>query len=1396
MSQCIYPLIKKGGGAKLNICCLHPLFVRTQIMFNKILSPMKKLIFLTCLLVTLFPPPKVGNAQLLGKWSIPIGTGNDPVESLELSFFENYIQSNSFVLPGNLVPSGDQIGDGAFDANYDLDFYMVSDYLFYDSENTYWNTGFGNFMTECQIIPRPQFPGEYYIIYGEFTTNKNLDANLYYNHIWFEDDEMQVGQEMDIIIDSHDGTSIAFAVTDYTDQEIRIYNSSRSFSYEIGNTHSAGLRYFLVSKDGIDLNSLTDVITSTSSSFSESDFDAYNLEHKTEANGDHTIAWINQNEATKSTIYFVIDDEEEYYDLNLGRIGGIEFSSMEDDIIYVSCQDSGIVKIDYTTGNYISTVPGSSNFGHTFLQTAPDGNIYGVIDGGHILGRISMTNGSFNSTYFTIPGLLEVSTFRVFDNTNYYILPENHRIYDPLKVTVQTENVTCPDDNDGFAEICVSGGFPCPPPDEYSLTCYGPMGQVSNIVYKPETNCFELSFLVAGTYTYEVTDCLSPPVQGSFEIGQYTYDYGLIVVDSDLNWGDHYNTTARIDTGIFVTAAATLTIDAAHLEFGPNGRIVIDTAAKIVSQNTTYTSLNCEPRKKWKGIEVWGNRSEPQRRYNGSCPQGVLEIRNCVIEHAENGAAIWALESNNWRSSGGIIKAYGSTFLNNTKAVHFIPYQNFQELPPPIGGTILRQNMSYFKHCTFSLDNYYIDSTIFWKHVDLHGVDGIDFTACDFLLDATTGVAPWNNGIASYGSGFTVEADCNQPVVPCPDYHVNPSTFTGFYRGISAHGSDENINTYSVFDSEFQNNTIGVYNIQVNNAVMVDDTFRVGYNGTTDNSDCANVAGSGIEVFYAKGFAIENNFFSKFQGVPSGNYVGIRLDSTRSHADDVYNNKLTGLSVGNLAEGLNRSVEFNDHTGVAYLCNENSFNYYDFHVAENSVIKGAMGTDELPSGNTLSQVGQGVELQFRNDYTQEINYYWYDGDPLQELTLFADFVTEISVSTENTCPDHYGGGTGVGILLTSAEKTTKQQEYNQNIGDYTITLDLFNTLKDGGDTPLMEHEIKTAWPDEMWVLRADLLANSPHLSSKVLKSVADRTDVFPESVQFEIFAANPDEMNYDFLTYLETKAQPMPQYMVDMLWQVGSGTSYKTVLKNQLATYWRNAVQAAQDIIRSELIDSITDLNEIRVWLGNIGGYQVDKQVVSTYIQEGDFSSAQNLLSQMPNTYSLSGDELLAYNDYNALIQMQINLIQEERSICELDSTELATVYLMATQGYGSAKKQAQSILEYAYGQHFYDCPSLPDSIAAKQHQISEFGIAQDAIEVSIKPNPAQTWVVIDYTLPFNAENGLLLVIDITGHVIEKINLDQNNGQAVLDLRHVPAGVYIYRIESSGYSSSGKLVIQ
>jgi len=356
-----------------------------------------------------------------------------------------------------------------------------------------------------------------------------------------------------------------------------------------------------------------------------------------------------------------------------------------------------------------------------------------------------------------------------------------------------------------------------------------------------------------------------------------------------------------------------------------------------------------------------------------------------------------------------------------------------------------------------------------------------------------------------------------------------------------------------------------------------------------------------------------------------------------------------------------------------------------------------------------------------------------------------------------------------------------------------------SSILDVRDTNTELLDIQTAQPDDMWALRDQLLGHSPHLSQEVLREMSDRTDVFPDDILLEILSANPDELKEDtLLLYLEQKDDPLPQYMIDILYQVTNNVSYKTILKRELAEYHAGKTQAAQDIIRSIIHDSVVNVSDYRNWLDNLGGIQADKQIISTYLSEGDTSSAISLLNIIPSLYELEGEELDAFNDYKNLIFMQIVWRQQNRNIFQLDSTEINTLIAYADSSTGSAKAISRNILSYTQDNHYCECMHFNDSTELKIRNTSIIGSLNAAYgpKVTVKPNPAHTWTAFDYILQGEKPTGYIKIINASGKIIEQFSISGKQGQYVWDTRNVKPGLYFYTVSSSGMSKSGKLIIR
>ena len=1369
---------------------------------------MKKNIFISILIILCIGLTQFVNAQLFGKWVLPTVYGGDIHKTYLLSFTETGIDYE--VLTTSLTPPDEfcEIAAGGYNPNYDLNFYVIGDLLCNGNTSSNWiNTSIYGLHPEYQIIKRPQNTNEYYSFFTHKVHHEQTD--LLYNVITYnpETDEATASEAIVIRDDIYTSQYIAFSITDEQNGERYLYASTtrRSSAPAI----DAGLRRWTITAAGVSDETI--IIDGNNSQISEKDFDAYNLEHKIDNIGNTVIAWIHGQKNPYlgwevDQIVVLNNGTPQIFDLDLGRIGGIEFSTFDENILYVSCTNSGIVAINYQTGNITEYLTTNGEYGRTFLQTAPDGHIYAVSNDGEYLGRINMQTGNFEANVFTIPtfGYI-VSTYRIFDNQNYYILPENERQYETLSATVELTDVTCPGWTDGDATIYVSGGTP-----PYSIECTGPGGTIY-FTWDVNQNAFYTNNLAEGIYTYTILDLYENPFPnpppGTFEIKVDNSNFDFkdeafeVIADYEFPNAQYPDDFYRFELGIHISNNAVLTINDSYFEFGWEGRIIIEPGSKLIVNNSTLTYYAlCET--KWQGIEVWGDITKHQFTINGTCYQGYLELKNnSVISFAEVGVALWGEQNQEWLKAGGIVQSNNTNFINNTKAVHFVPYENFH----PYQVDMRMDNLSSFKLDTFDININNVGNNIFYKHADLFGVKGINLHGCTFTNSDVNYVSQCNLGIAAYGAGFDVKSACTQQVAPCPPQYTVTSSFNGFYQAIGAYSSLEYIHTFMVDSALFQNNITGVYVSGVDNAVIINSDFHVGYTQATDAyDDCDAVPlGYGIDIHEAMGFAVEDNEFTKNTGAPTGYYAGIRVLNCPSIHDIIYRNSFNNLSFGNYAEGLNRDDPENDEQGVEYRCNNNSNNVVDFMVTYfdepwDAKIRDLQGNRDTASGNAFSQ-NTSTQWHFKNEGLEVISLYYYPGDQLQvpDLELITEYFVQRIEAPENTCPDHYGGGGH--IDLTFDERQEKELEYAQNLNDYNSTLSLYQSLEDGGNTTAELMDVQTAQPDDMWVLRAQLLGDSPHLTQEVLMATSDRTDVFPDDVLFDILAANPDELKEDTLiSYLENKEDPLPGYMIDILRQLAiSNTTYKTILIEQMADYHAGKTQAAQDIIRSILSDSIVDINDYRNWLDNLGGLEADKQIIASYLNEGDTTSAMSLMNMIPSLYDLQGDELNCFYDYKNLVQMQLNWKLTGKNIFELDSADIAMLEIYASGNSGSARNMAGNILSYAYNYHYCDCIHINDSSYFKSWNNSITGALNKAFgpEISAEPNPASTWAAFNYRMASDKSVGYIIITDLSGNKIQQFMVTGKQGQQVWDTRLVKTGMYFYTLISNGLSKSGKIII-
>lgn len=870
----------------------------------------------------------------------------------------------------------------------------------------------------------------------------------------------------------------------------------------------------------------------------------------------------------------------------------------------------------------------------------------------------------------------------------------------------------------------------------------------------------------------------------------YVYSSTPEYITEETLWGSE----TYIDHDVIVENGGILTIENT-IYMGESTKIIVKPGGRLILDYRAVLTGMCG--NMWQGIEVWGNKNAHQYEDgNGQYAQGYVELNNgATIENAVCALALW--RPNHWSTTGGIVHAEDAVFRNNQRSVNALHYKNTS----PVNGKQTDYN-SWFKRCRFIVDENYLgdEDHVFHKHVDLDHVRGIKFFACDFSVAApSSNISYWTSGIAGYEAGFSVSGMCsNNNIYPCPSY--DNSTFSGFLSAISAvNDGTRTPPTITVTHSSFNNNDFGIYVSNLSNTSVRFCDFNVKRH---DNWLC----GAGIFLENVLNYSVEENALAKTNTF-NGEGYGVVIKNCAVQSK-VYRNQFENLYCGNLAWGRNILMKSsNNYIGLEYGCNTNTGNTFDFYVLGDegvfSGLQSSQGSSLAAARNTFSTNG----YHFYNSGDHRITYYYYNVAGFEDekpLSYNVDKVQIDSTNLTDNCPSNFGNGVDpVSFVLTPAEKYQREQDYYEAYTAYNGLKAVYDSRIDGGNTNNMLYDIASATPSDMWALRTQLLGASPYLSREVLTDASDRDDVFTESVLFEILLSNPDELKKDSLMYhLRNKTNPLPQYMMNILDQVANGTTARTVMQNRMAAYRGEYTRAAGDIIRSLVNDTVLDITELRGWLANMKDFYADRDIIATYVDEGDFTNALTLANMLPSLYGLTGNDLVEHNDYVELLELYRDLYNDDRNIMQLDSTERAQVERIALQGSGYPQAMAQAVLYgtdwESYAENPFDCPTLtlPQGGQRGGYAFTPEDLGKAlGLSISVKPNPATTWAAVDYTLPAKLSKATITVSNALGVTVMSTELNGNQGQKVLDLRGLADGVYLYTIKCGEYVQTGKLVI-
>ena len=570
-----------------------------------------------------------------------------------------------------------------------------------------------------------------------------------------------------------------------------------------------------------------------------------------------------------------------------------------------------------------------------------------------------------------------------------------------------------------------------------------------------------------------------------------------------------------------ICSKSTLIIQS-KVEFVSNGKIIVERGARLILDGGILTNA-CE--ELWHGIQVLGTPTAGQN----PADQGYVQIINgSTIENSEYGVYAYKLITDDakggWVYSpgheGGIIHASNSSFLNNKAAAQLVNYNS--------------TSVSYFIGCNFTTNDDYIGTSDPVYYARVSGMNGVDFTNCDFINATST---QQFRGIQSTNSTIYVEGTCLAGP-PCTLW--DNGSFENLEYGIYATATTPTRHV-DVRHTDFTDNYRGVYISGMTAPRVTSNNFDI-------NTPFAHNGGYGLYLDNSTGYKVEENNFYHIGSDKLG--IGIIVNNSGGAPNEIYLNNFDMLQCGISAQGQNRSTKYKDQ-GLSLKCNEFTNGDKDIIIVESNPpatgggIKPSQGSSssspDKMAGNLFdihSQTPNGDYDDINNEASHITYYYpsnygigYVNVKPvdytLNTVTLVQKNILPNQWTYENGCPptEEPGGGGTIGIGLELDKMAGADQKIDS-------TESLLALLIDGGNTGATQNEVATSIPAETMQVYNELMGKSPYLSDTVVSTAIEKEDVLPGAMLRDIMVANPQTAKSDVLmNKLDERWDPLPGYM-------------------------------------------------------------------------------------------------------------------------------------------------------------------------------------------------------------------------------------------------------------------------
>ncbi|RLD87188.1 MAG: hypothetical protein DRJ09_10715 [Bacteroidetes bacterium] len=649
------------------------------------------------------------------------------------------------------------------------------------------------------------------------------------------------------------------------------------------------------------------------------------------------------------------------------------------------------------------------------------------------------------------------------------------------------------------------------------------------------------------------------------------------------------------------------------------------------------------------------------------------------------------------------------------------------------------------------------------------------------------------------------------PANAVPDTTTNlPTMFKNLQYGIISFGNTYTMKDVLVDSCDFINNKTGYYLSAETFASVIKNRFVSKFPIFTPDNDTllCGLYLDGSILFRVE----ENRFNSNYKNGNSrhNKAIGVVVNNCGGYDNMIYNNTFDSLDYATIAQNHNRN-KGNPPSGLQYKCNLFEDNWQDIAVtwdgnpsSLNGIAEHQGSADNVvtaPAGNRFSRLNTWSYSDFNNEGEHIIYHLPHWQELINNKKLNPIYYTSQTITKNTSQVSPWDSINGCPSHLSAKSKTELKSDIAANETNRSTFADSLDTKIDNGNTNSLNLDVVTSFPPETMQLRDQLLDASPYLSDTVMVNAAEKEDVLPNSIITEILAENPQSAKAEnVLNTLNERNNPPNDNEMAQIHANDTVLGNKESLESKLAFYRVEKARNTTELIRlfqqDETINAKPDSIENTLDHINSPG--------SRYLQafcrynKGDSTGVLNILNDITSDFDLTSYEQNYQNYFEDYFDILLSLQAQNKTIYETDNTQKAVLHSIADNTSGLLQVFARNLLIKTDGIIYHEPYILLDTTTNKSAEIKtkeHLTIWNNDDYFTLYPNPATSYLTIEYKLNYGISNPVIEIISLSGKHLNTFRLQKNQGVRIIDLRQYNTGTYLVRLTNNGQVlQTGKFV--